>query len=365
MRGAPDWDDVFMGAALEPQRWPDALDLMACHTGSSHGQLIGVGGAREIPFNIVTQFDESKFQEFIDIGGASPVINFRVAAAAESISRGDYDAILSEADYDSAAPRLTSRRYVEWCEEMDIPYGCQTNLVVDRVGLVGFAILRKRREGRTSMAQRRHFARMSQAARRAVRLQERLEGNQARLLAGAFEAMSAAAFVLDSMGRVQALTENAEQIVASGDIALRGGVLDAPGTPFSLAAGVAALIADGGMDHVRLRIDCASGQPHFLEGFRLPERAWSLGHLPHAILIARAPQRDRAGIAAFLAALYRLTAAEADIAMRLFEGNTRAEICTARAVTLETLRGQIKSACAKAGAGTEADLMRLMAAIMA
>ncbi|OYY65724.1 helix-turn-helix transcriptional regulator [Sphingomonas sp. 28-62-11] len=363
-----DWDDVFFGAALEPERWPEVLGIMANHTGSGHGQLIGVGGggARDIPFNILTGFSQSDAQDFVAIGGGSPLLNFRIAACNAGLERGDFDSVLYERDYAAVIPSLQSDRYVQFCEQLDIPFGCQANLVVDRMGLIGLAVLRKRKDGRTNAEQRRVFTEAAKAARRAVRLQERLEGDQARLLAGAFEAIRATAFILDARGRVQAMTEGAEQIVSAGRVGLSGGFLNAEGTPLSLAQGISAIVTDGGLDHVRLRIDDAQAeQPLFLEGFRLPRRAWSLGNLPHAILLAKPPQRDRVGIAAFLTAIYRLTPSEADVAMRMYDGASRPDIAAVRMVKDETLRGQIKRICAKTGSRNEADLMRILSAIMA
>lgn len=360
-----DWNDTFLTAALEPEKWPEALDKMAGQLRATHGQLIGVGGTRDIPFNIVTNFERRGLESFAEIDGGSPLANYRIAACNQDIVRGRYDGILHEKHYDATIPRLATKQYVEWCDEYDIPFGCQTNLVVDQAGIVGLAILRKRKEGRTTVAERRLFAKVAVAARRAVRLQERLEGEQARLLAGAFDAIAAAAFILDAGGRVQAMTASAEKLIADGDITLRNRLLQADALPLSLAQAVRALTTDGGLDHVRLRINCPDGRPaRFMEGFRLPGRPWSLGHLPHAIMVVRQPQRDRAGISGFLSALYRLTATEAEIAMRLFDGMSRNDICEERSVTAETLRGQVKSICAKTGSQNEADLMRLLGAIM-
>lgn len=360
-----DWHDLFLNAALEPDRWPDALDRMAFQVGASHGQLIGLGGERNIAFNIVTALDEADLQRGIALGGNSPDFNFRIAASGNAMTRGEYDLILDETHYEASKAQLVSDQYVQWCDDMDIPYGCQSGLVVDRVGIIGLATLRKRREGKTTAKQRARFAQATQAARHAVRLQERLEGGQAALLAGAFEAISATAFILDSRGRVQAMTMGAEQHLISGDIALRNHRLSALGTPLSLDQCVAALTADGGLDHVRLRIDLPTDRPPvFMEGFRLPARAWSLGTLPAALLLARPPQRDKAGVAALLTALYQLTPAEADVAIRLFEGYDRIAISDARSVSMETIRTQIKSVYAKTGQSGEADLMRLLGAIM-
>lgn len=325
-----------MGAALDPGNWPEALDLLARHTGASRGQLIGFGVARDVPFNLATNFEDAAFQEFLEIDGASPTLNYRVAASSVSMGRGSYDDILYEKHYDAVMPTLHSDRYVRWCEDHDLPFGCQTNLVVDRLGLVGLATLRRRKEGRTTAQHRRIFANASSAARRAVRLQERLEGDQARFLAGAFDLINVTAFVFDALGRVQAMTQGAERLVSSGQIFLRNRYLEAAGKPISLAQAVRALVSETGMDHVRLRIEGTGQQPAiFMEGFRLPTRSWSLGHLPHAVAVVRQPQRDRAGIAAFLSVLYRLTVTEAEVAMRLFDGKTRGEICEERKILLQ------------------------------
>ena len=363
---SPDWDDVFMTAALEPDRWLSSLGLMASHTGASHGQLIGIGGARDLPFNLITDAEGWPFQELIDAGGYLPEQNYRIAANDAHISKGHYDPVLHEAHYDAVMPHLTSRHYVEFCESVDIPFGCQTNLVVDGMGLIGLATLRRRRDGRSTPRQRRTFSRAAAAARRAVRLQERLEGQQAQLLAGAFEALAMTAFIVDARGQLLAHTLEADARLRSGEVHVRDGMLEAAGTPSSLGRAVAALIADSGPMHVQLRLDrVGSAPPLFLEGFRLPARPWSFGRLPHAILVARQPRRDRAGVMAFLAAVYGLTSAEADIAIRLFEGKTRGDIAAERGVTVETLRGQIKSLYAKTGADGEAALVRMLAAIMA
>ncbi|WP_137786415.1 helix-turn-helix transcriptional regulator [Sphingomonas sp. 3P27F8] len=360
-----DWDDIFLTAALEPDRWLESLDMLARHTGARCGQLIGIGGARNIPFNLVSNFDADHIQEFIEIDGGSPIVNFRVAANEELCARGFYDPIVHEKHYDDVKSRLASDRYEQWCEDLDIPFGCQTNLVVDRVGLIGFATLRGRKDGRTTATQRRVFAKAAQAARRAVRLQERLEGQQAKLLAGAFEGIGIAAFILDARGQLLSHTTGAEAHLRQGDIRVQHGLLEASGRPFSLAQAVSALTSDPGMAHVRFAIDSPGGRPPIhLEGFRLPVRPWSLGKLPFAILVCRKPARDRAGIGAFLGAIYGLTPAEADVAMRLYEGKSRGLIAEERAVTSETLKSQIKRIYDKMGLSGEGDLIRGLAPLM-
>jgi len=332
-----------MQAALQPDLWLGALDALASHTGSGHGQLIGVGGAREIPFNIVTNF--------------GPEL---IVASPRHVERGFYDPVLHESHYDRVIPHLATTDYVDWCEEIGIPFGCQTNLVIDNFGVIGLATLRDRKDGRTTAAQRKIFANGARAARRAVRLQEKLEGEQAKLLAGAFDAIQVSAFIIDARGQLLAHSVGGEAMLDAGDVRLSGQSIDAAGVPFTLRQMIQA-----GLDHVRTQVATAEDRPPLMiEGFRLPERDWSLGKLPHAILIANGPKRDRAGVAHYLAAIYRLSPAEADIAVRLFEGKSRIRIAGERGVTTETLRGQIKQIYLKCAVDSEAGLMRLLAPIL-
>lgn len=135
--------------------------------------------------------------------GASPELNYHIFASNAKIVGGQFDPVLHQRHYDAANPQLASRRYVEFCEEMDIRNGCQTNLVVDDSGMIGLVTLRTRREGRSRLSRRRVFAQAAASARRAVRFQERLENDQAQLLAAAFEAMAATAFIVDASGRAR------------------------------------------------------------------------------------------------------------------------------------------------------------------
>ncbi len=361
-----DWDDLFLDAALDPGKWLGALDMMASRTGSSRGQLIGVGAGREIPFNMVTGFTPAMIRKPESHGWYSEAANFRVAASNRQVARGHYDPILHEDHYDDVIPDLASHDYVEWCEEIGIPFGCQTNLVVDDFGIVGLSTLRSRRDGRTTPAQRLIFAEAAAAARRAVRLQEKLEGHQAQLFAGAFEAIAINAFVVDSRGHMLAHTLAAEALLQSGAVQRVGPSIDAHGAPHTLRALIQELLTDRGPAHVRTMLAAGdAAKPLMIEGFRLPEREWSLGKLPRAILVVNAPRRDRAGVTPYLSAVYRLSPAEADIALRLFEGKARSQISEERGVTEETLRGQIKQIYQKCGVNGEAALMRRLAPFFA
>lgn len=164
---------------------------------------------------------------------------------------------------------LGSHDYVDWCEEIGIPFGCQTNLVIDDFGVIGLATLRSRHDGRTTSAQRLVFKQAAAATQRATRLQEKLEGQQAQLLAH---------------------TSTAEALLQSGSVRKTGKTIDAAGKPCSLRRMIDELVIDGGRAHMRTQLASGAGQPSLMiERFRLREREWSLGKLPHIILIANSP----------------------------------------------------------------------------
>ena len=93
--------------------------------------------------------------------------------------------------------------------------------------------------------------------------------------------------------------------------------------------------------------------------------AWELGlalgiHQP-SVVVVMTKERARAEPSAILRMHYSLTSAEAEVATALAAGSTPSEIAEARAVSLHTVRNQIKAAMAKCGARRQAELAALVA----
>jgi DNA-binding CsgD family transcriptional regulator len=91
----------------------------------------------------------------------------------------------------------------------------------------------------------------------------------------------------------------------------------------------------------------------------LPSQQWALPFAPRALVMVRGATPP-ARTAAMLRRAYRLTLAEADIAVRLASGAARAEIAAARGVSTETLKVQLRSIYEKTGCSREAQLVRLV-----
>jgi DNA-binding CsgD family transcriptional regulator len=351
------WADLFLSAALEPHLWGDAIQAMARATGSRHGQLIGFGPGAAA-FNWISDIDESVIARSAAIDQHTPDLNFRIAA---DLVPGRPD-IVHEAHYDIARKNLRADDYLDLCSDLDIFDGCHTRLVADRASMIGLALLRDSKDGRTGEEERAVFAAIAGHARTAVRLQKAIEEQGFALLAGTFEAMDRACWLLDATGRVGGMTPRADSLLTSSRIRIVDGWLasDRPNESRAILRSVRSVIERPGQpaDPVALA-DEGGGVAIMLEFHPLPARPWSLPFAPRAIAIARvgAPTDRHVQL---LMRSFRLTPAEADIAIRLAMGQTRPEIAAARGVSVGTLKVQLRSVYEKTGCNRESQLVRLV-----
>jgi DNA-binding CsgD family transcriptional regulator len=353
--------DEFAAAALDGARWLGALRAMADATGSQHGQLIGIGGPRTIPFNWVSDLDEKPIRDFVTISGGSPLINPRVHAGLQT----DVLEIAHEAHYEAAQPYLTSDVYLDYSREHDIPFGCQTKISEDENGLIGLAVLRSSADGPTTDRDRATFAAIMPHARSAVRIHAALEKDAPFLLAGALERMGSAAFICDAHGHIRAMTPAADHHLQLGWLRNAAGTLTAshPADAVAIAAAFAAACAaprTAGPVSIALTGD---HRPQILDIVTLPHLPWTLSFRPRLLVLVRRGD-TQAGASSLLQRAYALTGAEADIAVRLALGEARAAIADARAVSLDTVRSQIKAVFAKLGVARETELAALIAPLL-
>ncbi|MBO9525494.1 MAG: helix-turn-helix transcriptional regulator [Sphingobium yanoikuyae] len=355
--GSDPWADLFLSAALEPHLWDQAIRAMAQATGSRHGQLIGFGhGAAG--FNWISDVEPDIVDKSATIDGAAPDLNFRVAADQLS-GRPD---IVHEAHYDIARQSLRSADYLDLCSDYDIFDGCQTRLFAGPDMMIGLALLRGRKDGRTDQDQRDLFAHVSGHARNAVRLQRAIEHQGFALLAGTFETMDRACWLLDATGRVGGMTPRAEALLSTSRLRVGDGWLQSERSDETRAIlrSVRAVVDAPAReaDPVALA-DADGGVGIMLEFFPLPPRPWSLPFAPHAIIVARvgAPTERHVRL---LMRTFRLTPAEADIAIHLAAGMTRADIAARRGVSAETLKAQLRSIYDKTGCNRESQLVRIV-----
>lgn len=354
------WADMFLSAALEPEKWEPAIAAMARATGSGHGQLIGFGpGAWG--FNWISDIDTSIVSRGAAIDQAKPDLNFRVAAD----RLPDRPVVVHEAHYDMARPTLRSDDYLDLCSDFDIFDGCQTRLVGNADQMVGLALLRNGKDGRTTQDQRNLFSQISGHARSAVLLQQAIEAQGFALLSGTFESMDRACWLLDATGQVGGMTARAEALLSSSRIHISDGWLasDRADETRAILRAMRSVIEPPvrTADPVALADD-AGGVAIMLEFHPLPARPWALPFAPRAIVVARVGQPTERHVQ-LLTRTFRLTPAEADISIRLAAGQSRQDIAAARGVSVETLKVQLRSIYDKTGCNRESQLVRIVGLI--
>lgn len=356
--------DMFANAAVDPTQWMGALRELGHATGSARGQLIGIGGDATIPFNWVNDFPEHAYAEFVAMDGGNPLINPRVTAALDS----PLLAVRHEAHYREAVPGLVSDVYLDFARDYDFPYGCQTKLFESDDSLVGLAVLRSESDGETTAEQRALFEGIAPFIRSAVRTQMALERDGPKLIAGALDQVGAAVFVCTPGGRVLAHSATADAALDGGRISVTGGILRA-GTKADQDKLTRTLACQGApvrvpMETLVLGGGAGESLPLLLDIARMPRSAWSLDRTPCVLVIVRGAGRWHASAPAVLQALYGLSPAEADIALRLARGQPRSEIAQERGAQLETVRSQIKIVFAKLGIGREVELVTLLGQLL-
>lgn len=352
-----DLTDRFMAAALDQDRWMDALEALADYTGSSHAQLIGLGDAATVPFNLVTNLDEAPLRKFVEIDGGNPEINYRVSASLLDAQL----TLRSEADYRAVQPGLRSDTYVDYAQEHDISNGCQTKLIENPQGMVGFALLRSRKDGATDARVRQVFTEIAPHVRSAVRTQLALEQAGPGLLAGALGQAGVAVFVVGGDGAVLAMTDLAEATVSQGRLHVTRGRLNAIDAGDTVRLHQTFARHCLGQPALPLETVLLPGpgrsRPVLLDVVRAPRVADGFGFIPHVLVILRGGGRWHGSAVTVLTALYRLSPGEADVALRLAEGHTRQAIAEARQSSLATVRAQLKAIFLKVGVEREAELI--------
>lgn len=345
--------DLFAEAALGGD-WPTALNALADATGAARGELIGVGADRAVPFNWITRIDlDTINQEFATIDGGDPSINPRVHKGIRSGLLESWHEVACSTDEELRR----NFAYADFCRRWDIPYGSQTNLMVGDGMLIGLATLRTEQQGRPEADDRRAFETLAPHIRAAVRTQIALEGQGAALVGGALEAVGIAAFVCDATGRVQAHTPSAEAALRRGVLRLRGGRLgarrdeDARRLEAAVRRAVYGLtpLGEPRLDTVILHDPTLIGGVEVVDVVTLPPRPYAFGFQPRALAVVRGARREAGEIVHVLRLAFGLSPAEAEIAVRLADGESRDEIAEGRGASIETVRSQVKSLFAKLG----------------
>ena len=361
-REAGEIGNAFLVAPFEADGWNAAMRLLARRTGSTHAQLIGIGDDAAL-FNFMPDIDASYQREFIEIEAWRPEVNWRVAATGRPLE------VLSERHYDIVRERSGTDEYEEHIRRWGGVQGCQTTLIQGDGLLVGMAALRTERDGRTGERDLQLFGTGARHALAAIRMQQAMAGRGAEMTVAAFDAIGVAALLIDRHGAVAALSGVADAMLREGAdaaLCLRRGRLGAARRDADALLQAALRRAldgpspDGAMQQYWIRSPDAGASGILCELFCLPRREWDFGFEPRVLVVARKAADIPAMRAVPLRAALGLTAAEAEIALRLANGEAREAIAAERGTSAQTLGTQIKSILRKSDAGREAELTALV-----
>ena len=338
------------------------MKALAGHTRSARGELVIFGDDNSVPFNWITDLSEEAHREFIEMDGGNPEVNIRIAAA-----KGPFE-ISYEVDYDEAGARLRSDVYEDYSRRHDLMHGCQTVLSQDRRSLIGLAVMRTMRDGRTTEDDREAFASLAPYVLNAVKMQQSVKHQAALMIAGAFDAMNRPAFVLDSTRTVRAQSEAATVLMREDRrIGVSQGRLSALALDDDRrlqAAIYRAIEARGaglpGGSQVALRGENGPLDTLVAEVFPLPRQEWAFGHEPCILVTVKSLSQPDRGRRDNLRDMLGLTPAEADVALAVAGGLSREQIAALRGTSLDTVNTQMKSLFRKSDVNREAQLAALL-----
>ncbi|HYP57684.1 MAG TPA: helix-turn-helix transcriptional regulator [Beijerinckia sp.] len=173
------------------------------------------------------------------------------------------------------------------------------------------------------------------------------------------------AFLLDWKGRVIQLNDKAEALLGNG-LTLRAGVLSAPqkDSDIALQKLIGSLIAPG-PSHEAAAIGVTSiartnAPPLLVHGVPLVRTAQDLFAQAKALLLIGNPSQQTTLHEIILHQAFGFTSAEAAISVALARGHDLDEIAQMRAVSIGTIRSQIKSIFAKTDTRRQAELVALL-----
>lgn len=205
----------------------------------------------------------------------------------------------------------------------------------------------------------------------ALRLRMRQLGGHAALMSAAFEELPTAGLILDAAGGILFANAAARRLLAAADgLAVHAGRL---GTGNGQGAArieqairqalPTTICAAGEADGTVVAVGRPSGKPHYRIEFRpLPRWSGVCREDPSAAVLAFV--HDPALIdplpETILRSHYRLTAAEAALAVAFATGSSLREYAERRCVSINTVRYQMKQILAKTDCRNQADLIRLV-----
>lgn len=196
---------AFLNAPFADDGWHQAVRVLAAATGSDIAQLCGSGQGPGLSFNIFSD-DRHDPHGHLDNPLLYGAENWRVGVTMQARQ------IQFERDYAVYRAHHQTGYYDDAISDLDLPFGCQSALLLDSNGMFGLALLRSARNGRTTPEALAAFTSVARQAYRAVRVQMALGEEAATMLLSGLDRCQEATLLLDGHSNVLAMTEAAEAL---------------------------------------------------------------------------------------------------------------------------------------------------------
>lgn len=207
---------AFLNAPFNPDGWQRAIEQLAHVTGSRMAQVCGGQLGEALDFNFFSDECHDPHGHLTNPAIYGPE-NWRINCAQRART------IQDERHYEAYRATISSAVYDDAVNDLDLPFGCQTPLMLDSTGLFGLAILRSSKDGRCSADTITGFRIVARQAHRALRAQIALGEEAAELMVGNVAGRRECTILLDRFANVLAMTEAAERLFAQPDgLSMRG-----------------------------------------------------------------------------------------------------------------------------------------------
>lgn len=259
--------------------------------------------------------------------------------------------------------------WTDWLRPQDI-FHTGAAIVEKDVRSVNVTLVRPEDAGEYSEAELNVFRELMPHLKTAFALHRRIHRLQAATQAATavLEALPFGVIMLDRALRLLFATDKAARLAAgTGVLTLREGqpleasasAHDAPLQALLQGAGRTSCLSEGNAGG-NLRLASAAGQQLNLVVTPLPTWADPFG-MPAAVAVfLNSPDAAIGSLSGMLRTIYKMTPAEARLTEALVNGDSLQEYADAHGVSIHTCRTQLKAAMAKAGAGRQAELVRLV-----
>ena len=208
---------AILNAPFEEDGWKAALNRIAEQTRTTTVQLLGMGGPLLLPLNVIGG------QELRDRHGdlGNPALygpsNWRVGTTTIAME------IQFEEHYAAFRAANATADYDDAVSDLDIPFGCQSALLLDSANLLGVALLRSSRDGPCTADTLSRFSLLRRQMQRSVRVQLALDGEAGEIMVRDPAELSGATLLIDRFGTVCAMSEAAERLLEEeGPLCLEG-----------------------------------------------------------------------------------------------------------------------------------------------